>query len=334
MNSPLVKAISAMFGGCLFVLLFLYIHDWIVAEYPRRSAELSNPGRIQHPSYHEQAAKALQRFSQLPESEKAAIKDSLNSSLISLEQWLTLLEKSSYQIICLGEIHAESTREFLADEFFAKLNPDVLLLETTPENLQRLIDRMHAGRDYFPLLNADIMKILRTVESRNPAIEIRGIEETREQRKRSKSRDQSIAQNFWDRFEPGKLHIILIGALHCTNEPNWLFKNLFDQASLPLKEHMLNLRVLEEHQFGPVEALVYFLDEIGIEKKYFVIPDTSSLHPRIHELIRKLNWQTLEKYRSLVIFRMNRSGHTSFESTASRAMGDVSDRSRFQGRVR
>jgi hypothetical protein len=149
------------------------------------------------------------------------------------------------------------------------------------------------------------MKILRAVKDRNPTIKIWGIEETEEQQKGSNSRDQSIAHNFWDRFQPGKLHIILFGALHCTNDPNWLFKNLCNQASLPLlKEHMLNVRILEEHQNGPVEAFVYFLDEIGIEKKHFVIPNTNSLHPRIYELFQMLNRQTLKKYRSLVIFRV------------------------------
>jgi hypothetical protein len=93
---------------------------------------------------------------------------------------------------------------------------------------------MDAGRDYFPLLDADIMKILRSVKNRNPAIKIWGIEETDEQQKgqhgHSISRDQSIAHNFWDRFQPGRFHIILFGALHCTNEPNWLFKHLSNQA--------------------------------------------------------------------------------------------------------
>ncbi len=309
MNSPLARAISAMFGGGLLVLLLLFIYDWIVAEYPRRPAELPIPERIQHPLDHEQATKALNRFSQLPEGEKAAIINSLKSTLISMDQWLTYLEVSDYQIICMGEIHAESTRKFLAEEFFAKFDADVLLLEATPENLQSLIDRMHAGRDYFPLLGADIMQILRSVKRRNPVIKIRGIEETEEQRKWSESRDQSIARNFWDRFQPGKLHIILIGALHCKNDPSGLFKNLFDQASLPLKEHMLNLRVLEEHQNGPVEAFVYFLDEIGIEKRHFVIADTGSLHPGIHEMFQVLNGQTLEQYRSLVVFRRNKNGH-------------------------
>jgi hypothetical protein len=67
---------------------------------------------------------------------------------------------------------------------------------------------------------------------------------------------------------------------------------------------MLNVWVLDEHQNGPVEAFVYFLDEIGIERKHFVIPNTNSLHPRIYELFQMLNQQTLEKYRTLIVFRI------------------------------
>jgi hypothetical protein len=304
MDSPLARVILAIFGGYLIILLFLSIYDWIVEEYPRRPTQLSNSERIQHPFYHEQAAKALQRFSRLPEPEKAAIKNSLKSNLISMEQWLTHLGESDHQIICMGELHEESTRKFLAEEFFAKFNTDILLLEATPKNLKRLIKRMDAGRDYFPLLNADIMKILRTVKDRNPTIKIWGIEQTEEQQKGSNSRDQSIAHNFWDKFQPGKLHIILFGALHCTNDPNWLFKNLYNQASHHVRERMLNVRVLGEHQNGPLEAFVYFLDEIGIKKKHFVIPNTNSLHPQIYELFQMLNQETLGKYRSLIIFRI------------------------------
>jgi hypothetical protein len=60
--------------------------------------------------------------------------------------------------------------------------------------------------------------------------------------------------------------------MNSKNEPNWLFKNLCNQASLHLKERMLNVRVLGEHQNGPVEAFGYFLDEIGIEKKTLCHP--------------------------------------------------------------
>ena len=307
MKSPLARVILAALGGYLIILLFLSVYDWIVAEYPKRPTKPPRPERIQHPFYHEEVANTLRRFFRLPKREKAAIKENLESSLISMEQWLTHLDQSDYQIMCMGELHEESTRNFLAEEFFAKFSTDVLLLEATPEHLKRLIKRMNAGRDYFPLLGADIMRVLRTVRDRNPAIRIEGIEETDKQQKGqggySNSRDQSIAHNFWDRFEPEKLHIILFGALHCTNEPNWLYEHLYSQASLPLKERMLNVRVLGEHQNGPVEAFVYFLDEIGINKKDFVIPNTNSLHPRIYELFQLLNRQTLEKYRSLIVFR-------------------------------
>ena len=308
MKSPLARVILTIFAGYLLILLFLSVYDWIKAEYPRRPARPPNSERIQHPFYHEEAAKALQRFSRLPESEKDAIKENLEFSLISMKQWLTHLDQSNYQIMCLGELHEEATRDFLAEKLFAKFSTDVLMLETTPEHLQRLIKRLDAGRDYFPLLDADIMKILRAVRHRNPAIKIWGIEETDEQKKgqrdHSNSRDQFIANNFWDKFQPGRIHIILFGALHCTNEPNWLFEYLYSQASLPLKKRMLNVRVLGEHQNGPVEAFVYFLDKIGIEKKHFVIPDTNSLHPRIYELFQMLNQETLEKYRSLIVFRI------------------------------
>ena len=308
MKSPLARVILTLFGGYLIILLFLSVYDWVEEEYPKRPTKPPSSERIQHPFYHQEVANALKRFYRLPESEKAEIKKNLESSLISMEQWLTHLGQSDYQIICMGELHKESTRNFLAEEFFAKFSTDVLLLETTPKDLKRLIKRMDAGRDYFPLLDADIMKILRSVNDRNPAIKIWGIEETDEQQKgqhgHSISRDQSIAHNFWDRFQTGGLHIILFGALHCTNEPNWLFKNLCNQASLHVKERMLNVRVLSEHQNGPVEGFVYFLDEIGIVKKHFVIPNTNSLHPRIYELFQMLDQETLEKYRSVIVFRI------------------------------
>jgi hypothetical protein len=225
-----------------------------------------------------------------------------------MEQWLKHLGQSDYQILCLGEFHKESTRRFLADEFFAKFSIDVLLLEATPEELKHLNKMVNAGRTYFPLLDADIMNILRTVRARNPDIKIYGIEETDKQQKDRRdhvgSRDQSIASNFWNRFQPGKRHIILFGAFHCTNQPDWLFEYLHEQAPLPLRERMLNVQVLEEHQTGPLEAFVFFLDEIGIERKNFVIPNTSALHPFIYELFQSLNRQTLESFCTLVVFRI------------------------------
>lgn len=308
MASPLARMILIVLGGYFIILLFMIAYDWIREEYPRPPTKPPSTERIQHSSYHKQAVEALQRFSRLPKPERNAIKESLESSLISMEQWLTHLGQLDYQVMCIGEFHEESTRNFLAEEFFAKFSVDVLLMEATPKELKRLLKRMNAGRTYFPLLEADIMNILRAVKARNPNIKICGIEETDKQQKEHRghagARDQSIARNFWNKFQPGMRHIILFGAFHCTNESNWLFEYLCGQAPVPLKERMLNAQVLGEHQNGPLEAFVFFLDEIGIEKKNFVIPDTSALHPRIYELFQSLNRQILEKFSTLIVFRI------------------------------
>jgi hypothetical protein len=308
MDSPLARMILIVLGGYFIILLFLITYEWIREEYPRPPTKLPSTERIQHPFYHKQAVDALQRFTRLPKPERDAIKESLESSLISMEQWLTHLGQSDYRVMCIGEFHKESTRNFLAEEFFAKISVDVLLLEATPKELNRLIKRVNAGRIYFPLLDADIINILRTVRAKNPDIKICGIEETEKQQKEqyghAGSRDQSIARNFWNSFQPGMRNIILFGALHCSNDPNWLFEYLCDQAPLSLKGRMVNALVAGEHQNGPLEAFVFFLDEIGIEKKNFVIPDTSALHPLIYKLFQLLNRQILEKFCTVIVFRI------------------------------
>ncbi len=305
MDSPLARVISAMLCGYLIILLLLAARGWISREYPRRPDNPSDTARIQNPADHKNAIAALDRFSRLAAPEKAALKNSLSSHLISIGQWLTGIGQSDWEIICLGELHEEITRDFLADKILPDLGTDVLMLEATPGKLKGLMRRLNAGRDYFPLLGADIMNVLRAAERGNPQIRIQGIEETDDQQSRggSNSRDRSIAGNFWSRYRPGRRHIILFGALHCTNEPNWLFHNLCSRAPPSLEAQMLNVQVLGEHQSGPLEAFSYFLDGIGVEKSDFVIPDTASLDPHIYEWFQPLARQTLHKYRTLVVFR-------------------------------
>lgn len=307
MNSHLTQVILATLGAYLFILILFTVYDWIAEEFPSRPVTPTVSERIQHPFYHHEAVGALRQFSRLPETEKNAVKQGLSSNLILTRQWLTHLRESDIEIMCMGELHEESTRQFLSNEFFANVCVDVLLLETTPEALDRFSKRMIAGRDYFPMLGADIMSILRTVRARNPDVRIYGIEETDEQQKQQKgvtgSRDRSIARNFWSRYQPGRRHIIIFGALHCTNEANWLYQNLSNQALSSLQDKMLNVLVVEEHQNGPVEAFVYFLDGIGMERTGFVIADTGKMDDRIYEWFPLLDQQILEKYRTLIVFR-------------------------------
>lgn len=307
MDSPLARMILTVFGGYLLILLGLMVYEWYTEEFPRRPEKTLPTASVQHPFYHEQALKVLQRYSGLPEGEKDRIKQKIERDLISMEQWLTRLDQSQPGILCLGEFHEESTRAFLAEEFFSRVEFDVFLLEATSSELQRLKRKKRAGKEYFPLLDADIMNVLGAVLARNPDITICGIEETRSQEQEQKetggSRDQSIARNFWKSFQSGQRHAILFGAAHCASDPNWLFGRLHSQAPDSLKQDMQNVRVLGEHQSGPLEGFVFFVDEIGIKTKHFVLPDTSSLDPRLCEWFSVLRQQILKKFQTLIVFR-------------------------------
>lgn len=307
MNSPFARAIISLLAAYVLLLLFLVARDWIKEEYPSRPEAPANTERIQHHYYHQQALQAYARFKELPQSERQRIRASLDSGLIAMDEWIRTINALDYCVICLGESHKESTRTFLAEEFFSKARVDVLLLEAAPRELERIFKRLERGKDYFPLLEADILAVLRSARRANRNLQIHGIEETEHQnrnhRGESGARDQAIAANFWEKRQPGRRHLILFGALHCTNETNWLFNNLKSRASPSLRARMLNVCVLGEHQNGPLEAFIFFLDKLGIGKRQFVIPDTRALHPRIYHLFKPLRRQLLDKYSALVVFR-------------------------------
>ena len=307
MKEPLSQVILFTIGGFIIILLVLQIRDWIHNEFPKPAENCENVAQIQFPFYHNQANDALKQFVHLSNTEKRTIKRSLVSNLISMKQWLDSLNARPYEIICFGELHDESTRRFLAEQFFSTINTDVLLLEATPDKLESLIKRMETGRSYFPLLGADIMSLLRTVRSKNSKIQLYGIEETQKEQNNQLSdlntRDESLAHNFWTCYQPGKKHIALLGRLHCAKEPGWFFHTLRAQAPVPLKRKMLSVAVLGEHQNGPLEAFVYFLQKVGVNLGNFVIPERSHLHPYILHHFEVLTNQIFRKYDALVVFR-------------------------------
>ena len=300
MNSPLVRAILSLLGAYVLLMLVLVARDWFREEYPTRPPAPEKIEKIQHPYHHQQALQAMADFKKLPQPEQDRIRTGLDSNLIPVEEWVQGLNQSEYHVICLGEAHEESTRSFLAEEIFVKLDLDVFLLEATPRELERIYKRLDSGRDYFPLLGADLLAVLRAVKARNPNIKIHGIEQTdqqaRDQAGLSGARDQAIAANFWDKQEPGRRNVILFGALHCADETNWLYSNLRSPAPSAMRDRMLNACVLGEHQSGPLEAFIFFLDNLGIPKKDFVISDTKALPPKIYELFQPLKHQLLDKY--------------------------------------
>jgi hypothetical protein len=307
MKEPLSQVILFTIGGFIIILFVLHIRDWIHNEFPKPSENAENVAQIQYPFYHNQASDALKQFVHLSNTEKRTIIRNLVFNLIGMKKWLDSLNAPPYDIICLGELHDESTRRFLVEQFFSTINTDVLLLEATPDKLESLIRRMDTGRSYFPLLGADIMRLLRTVRSKNSNIQFYGIEETQKEQNyrlsESNTRDMSLVHNFWKCYQPGKKNIVLFGRLHCAKEPGWFFHTLQAQAPVPLKKKMLSVAVLGEHQNGPLEAFLYFLQAVGVNLGDFVIPEPSNLHPYILDQFEALNNQIFKKYDALVVFR-------------------------------
>jgi hypothetical protein len=307
MRSPLARVILALLGGYVAIMIGLAAYNWLREYYPIRPDAPPLTVGIQHPFHHKTALKAIERYSQLPKARQDAVKANLQSQLSDMGKWLHGLENLGVKIICLGELHEEPTRDFLAREFFAKFGVNRLLLEATPDELETIITRLESGRDYFPLLDADILKLLRAVKRKNPRAEVRGIEQASGQLKLKSGewnpRDQAIARNFWANYKPGESHVVLFGALHCADEPSWLFSRLCKRAPAGLRKQMLNVQVVGEHQNGVIEAFVHFLDQIGIPKGHFVIANTNALHPLIYEWFEDLTRQSLRKYQALIVFR-------------------------------
>ncbi|MCG6910740.1 MAG: hypothetical protein LJE94_11535 [Deltaproteobacteria bacterium] len=303
----MVKIILSTLIGFAVIALLIALYEIIVEKYPRRSVSHLNPQRVQHPSLHYLATDALKAFFGMPEIERDAVTDNLSENLISVDQWLVHLQRADYQILCIGELHEESTRRFLADAFFSNFSLDTLLIEASPEALRHLNKTVAAGHAYFPLLGADMTSILKKARAKNPKIEIHAIEDvdTKENNSSGQAvpRDQTMAQNFWRRYRPGLRHAVLIGSLHCMYQSGWFFGFIRDQSPEHFNPSLLNACILEEHQNGLLEAFVFFLDGIGLNMENIVVLDTTALHPLIYQWFSLLDQQILSQYQSVVVFR-------------------------------
>ena len=79
MDSSLTRVILVTLCGYFIIFLVLSVYDWVEEEFPRRPVKQTNSQRIRHPSYHEEAVKALKQFSQLSKSQKVAIKENIST---------------------------------------------------------------------------------------------------------------------------------------------------------------------------------------------------------------------------------------------------------------
>ena len=248
------------------------------------------------------------RFRGLPTAQQRAIRDNLRRLLLPVKDWLDGISQAQPQILCLGEEHEQSTRRFMAEKIFPRLQLDVLMLEATPVQLETINQSIQSGESFVALEGANIRPVIEAAEGENPGLVITGIEETglqrRQRLKRSNKgfRDDTLAVNFWNRYRPGKHHALIFGALHCGNAENWLFAQLRQGAPETLRPQFLNIRVFGEYQNESLQAMIYFLNAIGITRDDFVIPDTEQLHPVFKRWFALLE-PTLREYKTLVVYR-------------------------------
>ena len=266
--------------------------------------------RIQFPDHHPWAKRALALFAALPPDERAGLVSGIERAIEPWPIWLDDINRREVAVLCVGENHEPYLRRFLADRLFATLKADTLLLEATPGEVRRIRARVEDGDEQVMLLEADIARLMRNALRVNPHLVIDGIEERPEQRaarveQNTGSRENSIETNFRTRYRPGRRNVVLYGAFHCSHRGGWLFRRLRERP--PPDAHaadaLLNLRVAWEHVEAPFEAFVYFLDEVGVPRRDFVITDPALLPEEIDDWFPFLSANELDVFGAIAIFR-------------------------------
>ena len=92
------------------------------------------------------------------------------------------------------------------------------------------------------------------------------------------------------------------GLRACTGRDPDLAGLSVDSAPARVVDEMLNVRVLERHQEGSIEAFAYFLEKTGIHRGDFVVVDSQTVHPLIYEWFELLGVM-LNDFTALVVFQ-------------------------------
>lgn len=301
----MLRLMLAIFAWPLIVALLATAVLWYRAEFPDRPDDrLLDP--IQLRAARQTAEEALDRLRALPSAEQERFITKLRAALQPSNAWIDALQAADYRILCLGEQHEPSTRRFLARQVFSHIAVDTLLIEATPEDVARIERGLDGGRDYVPLLDADIGSVLQAVHRNNPHVEIRGIEETMAQARaragREGSRDRSLVRNFWRAWKPGARNVILYGAMHCAHEGTWLYHVLREQVPPREDVPMRNVRILGTGQHWPTRAFVYFVQALGLGYRDFVISDTAAVPKQVARWFPFFGQEVLSRYETLVVF--------------------------------
>ena len=269
---------------------------------------------IQHLGYEAMATRAIGAFAAMPESRRRELVQNLRVNLGALDAELARLRTSRLTILCIGERHMEATRRFLAEVALPALALDVLLLEISSDAFPETMARIDAGLPRVLLLDEDIAAVVRSVRRSNPNVVIAGIDESDSQKsqrihRKTGSRDISIAGNLRSHVRRGKRHAVLFGALHCADQPNWMYRRIRLGEHRVNREEIRNINVIGEHQDGPLEAFLTFIHAIGVERRSFLIADTGALDRLMYTWFPALTGIFL-RFDSVIVFQEHAHAHT------------------------
>jgi len=265
--------------------------------------------RVQHPHHIRWGEAALNRYNAFSPTEQKVMREAIGAVIQPLDTWIAEIDRQEFDFLCLGENHDDYIRRFAAEHVFNVLRYDILFLESTQEEADDLIDQVNDGEERVELLGADIGPVIRAILDRNPDVEIFGIEETVEQREARQEtleggRETTIEKNFRGLYQPGKKHLMLYGAFHCSNTWNWLYYRLKQNPQKLTGAQTRSIRLNRAHIEGPIEAFVYFLDEINVAPtRHFVITENAELPEEIKKWFPFFRANELGISESMIVFR-------------------------------
>ncbi len=316
MNHYILRYVLAIFGIPLVAYFILQAFNWYGNMAERYVLAPLSTERVQFPLHHPWGVGGVNRFNAEDDAGKAAIMDLLDRSISDMESWLGRVYADNYGLICLGENHDTHLRNLIAAQILPRLPADILMIEAT--RTQSAYFMRHLGtRSPLILLGHDMTAILQAAREANPAVRVLGIEETKRQFDNRRggdgnSRELSIERNLKAVYKPGQRHLLLYGAFHCSHNSKLYSHLLADPPSGDTsgnKNAMMNIRITREHIEAPIEAFVYFLDEIGFtasRPEYagdIVITDTAALVKRFREWFPFFTSNELDHFGALVIMR-------------------------------
>jgi len=236
----------------------------------------------------------------------------LNAKQTALNDWIQTVNQSNIEFLCLGEIHSQAFRYFLAQEIFSQLNVDVLMLEADPPQVEQLLAEVETGVESVGLFGVDVAAIIRAVRSVNPAVQILGVDETVQQsqwknleevhsERQRLSRDGFIAQNIREQFRPGLRHVALFGSNHCSLYDLGLGSRPFFlhlAGPLTARERMKNVLIVSSAQ---TNLLSLTIRKAELEDSLLVLPDTKAIAPAAYNFRWGLK-SLLDNYDTVIHF--------------------------------